>query len=180
MLGQDWKTLLYSDCVRWSSSAIQRSAGSDSDHRVNKQVTEHLNLTSCVSLRMLCFISRPGRCVKDVVSWCGLSPDSQQEPIHSIANNVAESLKQALRPLTRDPWLLSFSAQLSRSAKNLCTTCLKERYESMVWCLGRREHLCVCVYEIFDDFYEDKTVAVCAVCVRYQSLRGECEWLWIW
>lgn len=180
MLEQDWKTLLYSDCVHWSSSAIQRSTGSDSDHRVNKQVTEHLNLTSCVSLRRLCFISRSSRRVKDVVSWCGLSPDSQQEPIHSVAKNVAESLKQALRPLTRDPWLLSFSARLSRSAKNLCAMCLKERYESVVWCLGRWEHLCVCVHEIFDDAYEDKRVAVWAVCVRYQSLRGECEWLRIW
>ncbi len=128
MLGQDWKTLLYSDCVHWFSSAIQRSAASDSDHRLNKQVTEHLNLTSGVSLRMLCFISRSGRCVKDDVSWCGLSPDSQQEPIHTVAHSVAESLKQALRLLTRDPWLLSFSEQLKTSAPCVWRKDMKARF----------------------------------------------------
>ncbi len=67
------------------------------------------------------------------------------------------------------------SRRSSLEALKTFAACLKERYESVVWCPGRREHLCVRVYEIFDDFYEDKTVVVCAVCVRYQSLRGECE-----
>lgn len=34
---------------------------------------------------------------------------------------------------------------------------------------------CVRVDEIFDDFHGDMMSTVCAVCVRYQSLRGECE-----
>lgn len=35
--------------------------------------------------------------------------------------------------------------------------------------------ICVRVDEVFDVVCEDRMLAVCAVCVRYQSLRGECE-----
>lgn len=105
---------------------------------------------------------------------CGLNPGSQQELIHSIVKSVAESLKQALCPLTRDDCFHSPCSSLE-VLKTFSLGVLKERYESVVWCHGGGKHLCVRVDEVFDDVYEDRTLAVCAVCVRYQSLRGECE-----
>lgn len=66
------------------------------------EVTEHLNLILRVSREAVLYIQvwpvYYGRCFL----VCGLNPGSQQELIHSIVKSVAESLKQALCPLTRD------------------------------------------------------------------------------
>lgn len=139
------------------------------------EVTEHLNLISCVSIGILCFISRSGLCVTDVVSLCVDWVPTLSRSWFTVLWKV--SLNLSNKPCTHWPVIRHCLRSPCGSLEVLKTSplCLKERYESAVWCCGGGKLLCVRVDEIFDDFYGDMMSAVCAVCVRYQSLR----WVWV-
>lgn len=139
------------------------------------EVTEHLNLISHVSQDAVLYFQVCPVCYWRCVLVCGLSLDSQQELIHRVVKSVAESLKQASYPLTRDPSLSSFSVRLSRSAKNPCAVCLKERYERVVWCCGGGKLLCTCGWNIWWFLWRYDECAMCCVCEISKFER----WVWV-